>query len=153
VRECVWESVCEIVCVCMCVIERVCVIESVCVIKRVCVCIYDSVYWINDVTIRYLMRAAQTKEEDQLQRIAQPRVSLRRDKEIEAPFYLMKWPPLWETLLLCMVVIVRDSIMFNFRFIHIVYFLTTFDNDFWHYHFRFSLGFLGIYFLPWYIFV
>jgi hypothetical protein len=48
------------------------------------------------MAIRYLMRAALTKEEDQLQPTAQPRVSLRCDGEIEAPLYLIKWPLLWK---------------------------------------------------------
>jgi hypothetical protein len=51
------------------------------------------------MAIRYLMRAALTKEEDQSQPTAQPRVSLRCDREIEAPLYMMKWPPLWEIVI------------------------------------------------------
>jgi uncharacterized membrane protein len=74
------------VCVCVCVCVRVCVYVIVCI---------ESIM----MTIRYLMRAAQTKEEDQLQPSAQHGVSLRCDREIEAPLYLMKWPPLWESRL------------------------------------------------------
>jgi hypothetical protein len=51
------------------------------------------------MAIRYLMRAALTKEENQLQPTALPKGSLRCDRDIEAPLYLMKWPPLWESFL------------------------------------------------------
>jgi hypothetical protein len=90
VRECVY--VCMCLCVCMCVCVRVCVC--------VCTCVHECV-WIEAMmmAIRYLMRAVLTEEEDQLQPTAQPRVSLRCDREIEAPLYLTKWPLLWRSFI------------------------------------------------------
>ena len=69
---------------------RVCVCER----EYVLVCIESMM-----MAIRYLMRAALTKEENQLQPTALPKGSLRCDRDIEAPLYLMKWPPLWESFL------------------------------------------------------
>jgi hypothetical protein len=84
------------VCVCVCVCVRVCVCVCVCVCMYVCVCVcIESMM----MAIRYLMRAALTKEENQLQPTALPKGSLRCDRDIEAPLYLMKWPPLWESFL------------------------------------------------------